>query len=474
MESFTLGRLAHAIGAAQPRNHAVVATGVSTDTRALGAGEVFFAVSGENFNGALFLAEAFRRGAAAAVVEAGAPAPAGLGPILWVPSVRQALLDFARSYREELGFTVVAITGSAGKTTTKDMIFHLVSGRRRAIKAAKSFNNEVGVPLTIFQADAETEVAVLELGTNAPGEIAALAAVAQPDVAVITCIGRSHLERLGGVDGVAREKLSLLEHLRPGGAVVFNGDDPRLAAAGRAFAAAQGPERLSLCGAIPPEGLDWEGEVVSKGRGWRVETRRAAGRGPTFTLPLPGQHLVTDALLALAVCERIGLDPVRCAADLASFSGSPGRFTIREAGGVTLVDDTYNANPTSVNASLEGFQSLAPAAQRVVVLGAMGELGPESERYHREIGQAVARLGVARLVTVGTQAGAIASGARAAGLLAVVEVGDAEEAAARLGTLAPGAAVLFKASRAERLERAVAATEARLSASVSASRSRAA
>lgn len=462
MESFTLGRLAHAIGAAQPVGHARIATGVSTDTRSIAPGDVFFAVSGANFNGALFLAEAFRRGALAAVVEQGAAPPAGSGPILWVPSVRQALLDFARSYREELGFTVVAVTGSAGKTTTKDMIFHLVSGRRRAIKAVKSFNNEVGVPLTIFQADAETEVAVLELGTNAPGEIAALAAVAQPDVAVITCIGQSHLERLGGIEGVAREKLSLLEHLSPRGSVVLNADDARLRAAGRAFAAAQGSERLSLCGAQPDPETAWAGETVSKGRSWQVETRRAGKPGPTFTLPLPGQHLVTDALLALAVCEQIGLDPVACAADLATFDGSPGRFTIREAGGVTLVDDTYNANPTSVGASLEGFASLAPVGLRVVVLGAMGELGPDSERFHLEIGAAVARLGVARLVTVGTQAGAIASGARAAGLTAVTEVGTAEEAAERLGFLAPGAAILFKASRSERLERAVEATAARL------------
>lgn len=464
MERFTIGRLAHAIGAEAPGgSSAAVATGVSTDTRTLGEGDVFFALSGESFDGSLFLAEAFRRGAVAAVVEAGARIPEGLGPVLQVPSIRRALLDFARSYREELGFEVVAVTGSAGKTTTKDMIYHLVSGRRRAIKAAKSFNNEIGVPLTIFQADAETEVAIIEVGTNAPGEIETLAAVVQPDVAVITCIGRSHLEKLGGIEGVAREKLSLLQHLRPGGGVVLNGDDIRLRGAGAALAKRRGGEGVTLCGLNTAPQSGWRGEVVQQGRIWRVECERWGRSGPTFQLPIPGHHIVTDALLALGVCEELGLDPWDCAADLASFGGTPGRFAIREAGGVTLVDDTYNANPTSVAASLEAFGSLAPPRQRIVVLGAMGELGPESERYHHEIGRAVARLGVARLITVGTAAGAIASGARSAGFRRISEVATAEEAASSLGTPAPGSAVLFKASRAERLERAVAAIQTTLS-----------
>jgi len=463
MERFTLGRLAHAIGAQAPGGlAAAVATGVSTDTRSLNEGDVFFALSGESFDGSLFLAEAFRRGASAAVVEGGATVPEGLGPILEVTSIRQALMDFARSYREELGFQVVAVTGSAGKTTTKDMIYHLVSGRRRAIKATKSFNNEVGVPLTIFQADAETEVAILELGTNSPGEIEALAAVAQPDVAVITCIGRAHLEKLGGLEGVAREKLSLLQHLRPGGGVVLNGDDVRLSGAGAALARRSGGEGVTLCGLNTPSQGGWRGDIVQQGRSWRVECERWGRPGPSFQLPIPGHHIVTDALLALGVCEELGLDPWDCAVDLASFGGSPGRFTLREVGGVTLIDDTYNANPTSVAASLEAFGSLAAPAQRVVVLGAMGELGPESERYHHEIGRAVARLGVARLITVGTAAGAIASGARSAGFRRVSEVATASEAAAALGPLSRGTAVLFKASRAERLERAVAACETSL------------
>lgn len=463
MERFTLGRLAHAIGAEVPGGlGAAVANGVSTDTRSIAAGDVFFAITGESFDGSLFLAEAFRRGAAAAVVQTGSQVPEGLGPVLWVTSIRQALLDFARSYREELGFQVVAVTGSAGKTTTKDMIFHLVSGRRRAIKATKSFNNEIGVPLTIFQADAETEVAILELGTNSPGEIEALAAVAQPDVAVITCIGRSHLEKLGGLEGVAREKLSLLQHLRPGGGVVLNGDDIRLSGAGAALARRRGGEGVTLCGLNTAAKSGWRGDVVQRGRVWRVESERWGKPGPTFQLPIPGHHMVTDALLALGVCEELGLDPWDCAADLASFGGTPGRFALREAGGVTLVDDTYNANPTSMAASLEAFGSLAPPSRRVVVLGAMGELGPDSERYHHEIGRAVARLGVARLITVGTSAGSIASGARSAGFRGVSEVATAEEVAHALGALARGSAVLFKASRAERLERAVAAYETTL------------
>ncbi|MGE0710509.1 MAG: UDP-N-acetylmuramoyl-tripeptide--D-alanyl-D-alanine ligase [Planctomycetota bacterium] len=454
MQPFTLGRLADAIGADLLHERAQVARGVSTDTRTIQAGDVFFALSGDSFDGSRFLEQAFARGAVAAVVACDAEW-AGEQPLLRVASTRQALLDFARSYRDELGYLVVAVTGSAGKTTTKDLIHHLLQGERRAVKAVKSFNNEVGVPLTLLAADATTEVVVVELGTSGPGEIARLAAVARPDVAVITCIGSSHLEGLGGVEGVAREKLSLLEHLLPGGAAALNVDDPRLRAAVPGLRARGVP--VTGCGLSA--GAELSGTPAGGGAGaWQVTTRVCGEPGPALELPLPGDHFVRDALLALAACARLGVPTERAARALPSFAPAAGRLALSEVGGVTLIDDTYNANPESVAAALDALAALRAPEQRVVVLGAMLELGAASEELHRAVGARVAALGAARLVVVGPEAEAIAQGAVARGFPPeqALAASDCEEAARlAVAAAAPGAAVLFKASRGARLERAL-------------------
>ena len=451
MEPFTLGRLVRAVGGVcSGPTHRVVA-GVSTDSRSLRAGEVFFALSGPNFDGGAFVEAAFARGAAACVV-AGSHA-ADDRRLVRVEDVGQALLRFAASYRDELNPRVVAITGSAGKTTTKELIRAMVERRLRAVAAPKSFNNAVGVPRTLFAADRRTEVVVLELGTNAPGEIAELAAVARPDVAVITCVGAAHEGRLGGPEGVAREKLSLLASLRPGGAAILNGDDPRLRAAARARPDA------ALCG------LDgdcaWSARWLPAERA--LEVAWPGGEPLRAELPVPGRAFAQDALLALAAAERLGVEPAHALARLAEFAPPPGRFVQARAGGVLVVDDTYNANPTSVLASLDTFCGLEAPAGRAVVLGGMLELGEGSAAHHRRVGRAIAAAGVDLLVAVGDEARAAADGAWNAGIGAAACVDDAEGAAAALATLAPGWAVLFKGSRAFGLERAVRAVLARLS-----------
>lgn len=458
MQPFTLGRLAHAVGAATPAHPAAVARGVCTDTRSLEPGALFVALRGERFDGTRFVGQALAGGAAAALVNADAPLPQELARderVLRVACTRRALSDFARSYRSELGFTVIGITGSAGKTTTKDLTYHLLERAGiRAVKADKSFNNEIGVPLTLFKADEHTEAVVVEIGTNAPGEIAALARVARPDIAAITCIGASHLEGLGGIAGVAREKLSLLSHLRPAGVAVLNADDRRLRAAatrrqGRTMTV--GLRHGALRARVRSRGWTWQCELL------------APDRPPQpFELPLPGEHVLTDALLALAIGAELGLDPCRAARELASYRpANVGRLGKVEVGPLTLIDDTYNANPESVLASLAVLSEVAAPQERVAVLGSMLELGHESEARHWAIGEAVARLGVARLVTVGSEASAIAAGALSAGL--PVErarvVAHAEEVPAALaGLLDAPRTLLFKASRGVALERGLEAT----------------
>ncbi len=464
MEAFTLGRLCRSIGVVTPPGFAAVTlTGVSTDTRSLEAGSVFFALSGENFDATAFVAKAFAAGARVAVVPEDGPQFAPGAIVLRVPGVRRALLDFAGSYRDELNYRVVAITGSAGKTTTKDLVHHMIRGRLKAVKAPKSFNNDVGVPLTLLSADRHTQVVVVEIGTNHPGEIAPLAAVAKPDVAVITCIGASHLEGLGSIEGVAREKLSMLSHVREGGAFVLNGDDLRLRGAASALGAVYGSDAVTLAGF--GEGLRCRGRVRQDGDGWRMTTTQDGARGCDVELQTPGRPFALDTLLALTVARLLGVNGRTAAASLKTFSPPKGRLNLVRRAGVTLVDDTYNANPTSVCASLEAFASLAPPSARVAVLGEMKELGPGGSGHHRAVGRWVARVGVSALVTVGALARQIGVGASDAGLdpSRVIAVDDAADVSEAIETrLLQGNAVLFKASRACQLERAVEATRRRL------------
>lgn len=449
MEAIGLARLARWIGADVPAGaDDAVVTSVSTDTRALRPGAVFFALGGARHDGAAYARQAFARGARAVVASGEVDAGPGR-PVLRVACARTALAALAAGYRAALGYRVVAITGSAGKTTTKDLLHHLLRGHLGAVKAPASFNNDVGVPLTLLSADRATDVAVVEVGTSGPGEIGRLGAIARPDVAVITCIAPAHLAGLGSIEGVATEKRSLLQHLRPGGVAVLNADDHRLRPALR--------EGDRACGL--GEGVAWRARVLGPHR-----ARLASPAGDvSFDLPVPGEPFLRSALLALAAADALGVAPDRAAEALSTFRAPVGRMQVTRVGGVTLVDDTYNANPASVKASLETFAGLTTGG--VVVLGGMNELGHDAAEHHRAVGRQAAGLAPRLLVTVGDDAREVAAGARAAGLAAVVEVATADDVLGALRPhLAPGRAVLFKASRGYRLERAVAATRAALTA----------
>lgn len=411
--------------------------GVSTDTRSLRPGDVFFALRGPSFDGHAFVEEAFRRGAAAAVVERELRAP---GLQVRVEEVLSALGALAAARRRELPARVVAITGSNGKTTTKDMVAHLLGRDRRVVRAQGSFNNFVGVPLTLLAADEETEFVILEVGTNHPGEIARMAAVARPDAAVITSVGRSHLEGLGSVEGVAVEKAALLDFLAEDGFAVLH-DDPRILSRARL----PGERRITFGFAA---GADLRAEEVEPGLRFRA-------RGVEFRLGLLGDWNALNALAACAVAMKWGVDLPECARRLADFRGPRMRMEWTEREGVTVVNDAYNSNPESAARAVGEFSRLSPAGRKVAVIGDMLELGTAEREQHRALGELLARSAVDVVVGVGTRCRAMLEAVGTGKELH--SFGSVEEMGPRVAELIKaGDAVLLKGSRGMGLERLVA------------------
>jgi UDP-N-acetylmuramoyl-tripeptide--D-alanyl-D-alanine ligase len=437
--------------------------GASIDTRALRPGQVFFALKGERVDGHMYLDQAATAGASLAVVDD--PARCGdaarfhgrMG-VLRVPDTAGALLRLGGAWRKELGTTrVVSIGGSNGKTTTTRLTEAVLSARLRGTASPKSFNNHLGVPLTLLNASPGEAFVVAEVGTNAPGEIAALAGVVRPDIAVITSIGREHLEGLGSLEGVAREEAAILPEVAPQGVAVLNADAPHLAGLARAMLRAD----VSVVSFGWAEGSDLRITGVEQDAGGLTVT--VNGR-EVYRAPLLGRHNAWNVAAAAAVGRRFGLDAAAINEGLARAKAPDHRLTRVMAGGVTVIDDAYNANPESVRAALETFAEVAAgAARRVVVLGDMLELGGESPELHAEVGRRLAELNTADVaVFVGplSEAGARAmSGARAA-VRHFADKGPSTVAAVA-GLLRPGDCVLLKGSRGMALERVLTALQER-------------
>lgn len=405
--------------------------GVSTDTRSLKPGEIFFALRGPNYDGHAFVAEAFRRGALAAVVEQPLE---GLGPQIRVGDSVAALGELASAWRMTLPARVIAVTGSNGKTTTQSMIAHILGKDREVVKPPGSFNNFIGLPLTLFSATPKTEFIVLELGTNHPGEIARLAEIARPDVAVLTSIGEAHLEGLGSLDAIADEKTSLFKHVRAGGTIVVH-DDPRILG------------RVTL----PPE------KVVTFGLAETCDLRptdveadplRFRVRGVPFRLGLLGEWNLRNAMAASAVAMMHGVPLGECARRLEDFKPPKMRMERLEIGGVTILNDAYNSNPVSSRNAIAEFGRLA-APRKVVVFGDMKELGARSEELHRELGRKIAGQNFDVVVAVGPEC-------RALDVPGSVHVDRVEDLEKRIREFVrPGDFVLLKGSRAVGLEKVV-------------------
>src|SRR5882724_11644638 len=425
----------------------VVINKVSTDSRTIKPGELFVALRGENFEGHDFIEAGAKAGATGALVD---PNWAGNVPnnfaLLRATDTLHAYQTLAANYRRSLALKVLAITGSNGKTSTKDFAASVLARRFRVTKTEGNFNNHVGLPRTMLEATSEDEVAVWEIGMNHPGEIAALSKIAAPDAAIITNIGVAHIEFMGSREAIAAEKGALAEVIEPQGTVILNADD--------SFSegiAERTPAKVVFAGTTG--GAVRAIEITQSGDGSEVTIVEGAHRCRAQLL-VAGSHMVQNALLAVAAGRAFGLSIEECAAGLAAAPLTKARLQIREIGGVQFLDDSYNANPDSMKAALRTLVELDAEGKRIAVLGEMGELGRESERGHREVGEEAATLGIDQLITIGKMGKKIARAAEKAGLPKTAAVASTLEAAQLLGEVAsPGDLVLIKGSRAARTER---------------------
>ncbi|MBN1491988.1 MAG: UDP-N-acetylmuramoyl-tripeptide--D-alanyl-D-alanine ligase [Phycisphaerae bacterium] len=488
-----LDEIAEAIGAevagddaSQTKRPQCSATGVSIDSRRVRCGDLFVAIAGENHDGHAFVAAAIQAGAVAAVVQQGYVRPADLDShaiLLVVDDPVVSLGRLGRFHRRQLAADVIGVTGSNGKTTTRDMITHVLRDRWRGRCAVKSFNNEIGVPLTLLSAEASDEFLVVELGTNAPGEIDTLARLAMPEIAVVTGVAPAHLERLGNIEGVVREKLSLLKHVRAGGCAIVNTDHELV--------------REHLAHMMRPAkgvaALPKDVKVITFGRHADADLRltavRTVGAGPgapdngrslpslefevngkfTYRLGVLGAHNAMNALAAIAVGRRFGLDDAAIAERLDPANGFvlPSMRLEHRRGGpdgrIDVIVDVYNANPASVAAAIDvlsTFPCVAPG-RRVLVLGDMRELGSHADSLHQDVARRAAEGGVDVMLAVGAHADRMATAVRAwqrdgvpRRAMDVHTVADAEAAAGMMtGLCRSGDVVLVKGSRLLALER---------------------
>jgi UDP-N-acetylmuramoyl-tripeptide--D-alanyl-D-alanine ligase len=445
MKPITSKQLAEILGvplAAGPAE-ALIDNGVSTDTRTLAPGSVFFALRGENFDGDRFAPGAIERGARAVVVSAWeGPAPEGAAVIM-VADPLLALQRLACWWRQQLKLPVIAITGSNGKTSTKDFTAAVLSRRFKVSATRGNLNNHIGVPLTVLATTEEHTAAVWEVGMNHAGEIAPLCEISRPKYGIITNIGTAHIEHLGSREAIADEKGMLARVLPPEGTLVL----PATCEFFEYF-------RQRTHAGVLPVG---NSRGVVRAEGVRLEphgtrfTLEIAGCEPAeVRLPVPGRHMVTNALLAAAVGWKLGITPEEIAAGLAAAVLTGGRLRRFDHGGVAVIDDTYNANPESMAAAIETLAETPVAAggRRIIVMGRMGELGGHAPAAHRRTGELAVARGLTP-VAVGEGAEGIAEGA--GGCPFFNDPGEAARWVAREAR--PGDAVLFKGSRTAAIER---------------------
>src|SRR5438874_10712577 len=448
MNPLRLSQVAQFAGASlESGDGTVVINKISTDSRTIKRSELFVALHGENFDAHDFVEAAAKSGAAGALVNRNwnRHVPENFALIRAVDPL-QAYQQIATNYRRLLRLKVLAITGSNGKTSTKDFAASVLSRRFKVTKTEGNFNNHVGLPRTILEATTQDEVAVWEIGMNHPGEVAALATIAAPDVAIITNIGIAHIEFMGSREAIAKEKGALVDAIGRRGSVILNADDPFSAGI-----AARTRARIIWAGITA--GTVSAAEITQSANGSDFTIREGAHRCRA-QLPVPGLHMVQNGLLAVAVGRVFGLSLEECAAGLVAAPLTKARLQIKEVHGVQFIDDSYNANPESMKAALRTLVELDAEGKRIAVLGEMGELGRESERGHREVGEEAATLGIDQLIAIGKMGKKIAQAAEKAGLPKTAAVASTLEAAQLLGEVAsPGDLVLIKGSRAARTER---------------------
>ena len=458
MAQFSIQELVRATeGALVSGDLGVPVAGVSIDSRTLQVGEAFFAIVGHRLDGHAFLGDAAARGAACVVVHTLPDEPPANVPLVLVEDTTRALGRLAAWHRSRFDVPVVAITGSIGKTTAKELTAAVLATRWEVLKPASSFNNQWGLPLTLLRLGAEHGAAVVELGTNQAGEIATLAAMARPTVGVVTMVAAVHTEFLGSIDGVREEKAALVRALSPAGIAVLNADDARVASMAR-----EARGRVVTFGRAASATVRVVGEPTETDEGLAF-TLAVLSEQRDVRLAFAGRHNVANALAAAAVGVALELPLDDIVRGLAAARPVGGRGVWKRAGDVSILDDTYNASPASVRAALDTLAARRAGRRAVVVLGDMLELGALSDEAHREVGRLVAALPADELVGLGRGAGLAIEAARAAGLAHAHHAATFEDTVAHLlKRLVPGDVVLVKGSRGMRMERVVDALVARL------------
>jgi UDP-N-acetylmuramoyl-tripeptide--D-alanyl-D-alanine ligase len=426
--------------------HMPLIKSVCTDTRRIEPGCLFIALRGGNFDGHDFLPKAAEGGAIAALVEFAPPEPRPNVHMIEVKDTRRAMGKLATFVRKQMRSKVIAVAGSNGKTSTKHLVQAAIGGKLRGSISPKSYNNDIGVPLAIFPADPMQDFLVLEMGTNHPGEIKLLSEMALPDIAVITNCGAEHLEFLGDLMGVRRENAEIISGLNPKGTLIVNGDDQDLLHATERF-----PGQRITFGFNEANDL-FATHIECTNDGVRFNLNKS--RRQVF-VPMLGQHNACNALAALAVARRMGVNEDQAIESLAQAQGPEMRLQKHEIGSITLINDAYNANPNSMRAALETIAAIQTNGRRIAVLGDMLELGHSADRYHREIGQVVAQCKFDLLACVGEQAALIAESAERSGMPvgAISRFRDSAEAAQAIPQwLKDNDLVLLKGSRSMHLE----------------------
>ncbi len=420
---------------------------IITDSRKAAPGVLFAAIRGERADGHAFVAQVFQKGALCALVER-EPADAA-GAYILVESTLKALMDIAEFYRQQLNVKVVGVTGSVGKTSTKEMIAAVLSEKYRVLKTLGNFNNELGLPLTVFRLREEDEVAVLEMGINHFGEMHRLSKIARPDICVITNIGTCHLEFLGDRDGVLRAKSEIFDFLLPDGTVVLNGDDDKLSALEQVKGVR--PVFFGLGGSCAVRASDIESAGL-RGVGCTICDDQGSF---SVTIPIPGEHMVRNALAATAVGLALGMEHDEIRRGIEKLKPLSGRFHIIEENGITVVDDCYNANPASMEASLKVLGQ-APG-RRVAILGDMGELGERERELHEQVGRVEGSQNIQLGICVGPLSHYLAEAAQKENPdMEIIATDTVEEALEGLPRwIQKGDTVLVKASHFMHFERIV-------------------
>ena len=449
METITLGQLLQAVNGQLlgefDKNAPIFH--VDTDSRDIHPGSLFIPLAGERFDGHAYINAALESGAAGCLTQRERESYQPGKFYVKVASTQRALRDLAAWYKNQFQIPFVAVTGSVGKTTAKDMLAAVLGVKYKVLKTEGNFNNNIGLPLTLLRLDSSHQVGVVEMGMDRFGEIDYLGGIVKPEVGVITNIGDAHIERLGSRENIFKAKCELLPHIKPDGLLVLNGDDPMLSTL-RGHA----PVQAVFCG--QGEGMEYRAQITGGDGVSHIHCRLTTpSMDREVCIPALGEHMVYPTLIAAAVAERFGLTPDEIEQGIRQFVPTRMRMNIlRRGNGIIILDDTYNANPQSMRAAISVLSD-SQSSYKIAVLGDMLELGPFSPALHAEVGEYLGQAGIQCLVAVGEQSAAMAQGARDAGVPQVLYCQDKGEAMERLPMLLRrDCTILVKASRGMKME----------------------